>query len=141
MKFYFLILTICLISSSCKKETKESIWECDSAQFLDSTAISNKITGSWLWTKQLCGDGAGKILSANKNVNVTFNLNRTFTLVENTTIIIQGSWNLKMVDNNLWGLDLNSSNEYLYGRILFCNNQIMFNSSYLDGCDNVFAKQ
>ena len=141
MKFYFLILIVCLITFSCKKAKKESIWECDSTQFLDSTAISNKIAGSWLWTKQLCGDGAGKIISANKNVKVNFYLNKTFTVMNNTSIITQGNWDLKIVDTNSWGLDLTSSSEYLYGRILFCNSQIMFNNRYIDGCDNVFVKE
>jgi hypothetical protein len=137
---YFLIGSICLLAFSCKKTKRDIIWECDSAQFSDSTVISNKIAGSWLWTKQICW-GNGKIFFANKNVKVNFNANRTFTVVENGSIITLGNWNLEIVDGNAWGLNLSVSSEYLYGRILFCNNQVMFNDSYIDGCDNVFAKE
>jgi len=141
MKRMFLLLTICLILLSCKKNKNQTLWECSNAQFLDSATISNKIIGSWLWVKQLCGDGNGDVIAATKNIKVTFNANATFTVFENSSIITQGNWKLKIVDSNTWGLDPTSSSEYLYGRILFCNNQVMFNDSYIDGCDNVFAKE
>ncbi len=141
MKHLLFLITICLIYLSCTKAKNDPLWECNSPQLLDSAVISNKIIGSWLWTKQLCGDGAGRILIANKNIKITLNANATFTVLENSSIITQGNWKLKIVDSNAWGLDLNTSSEYLYGRILFCNNQVMFNDSYRDGCDNLFVKQ
>ena len=117
------------------------MWECTNPGFSDSATISNKIIGSWVWTKQLCGDGAGKILFADKNVKVNFNSNTSFTVYENLAILTQGNWSLKIVDTYTWGLHLTSRSEYLYGSILFCNNQVMFNDSYIDGCDNVFVKE
>ena len=141
MKNVLLLITICLIILSCKKNNDRILWECNNSPFPDSVTISNKIIGSWLWTKQLCGDGAGSILIANKNIKITFNASATFTVYENSTILTQGNWNLKTVDINAWGLHLTSPSEYLYGRILFCNNKIMFNDSYIDGCDNVFVKE
>ena len=132
---------ICLLFLSCKKNNDRTLWECGNSQFLDSAVNSNKIIGSWLWTKQLCGDGAGSILIANKNIKITFNANATFAVLENSAIITQGNWKLQTVDGNIWGLDLTSSSEYLYGRILFCDKKLMFNDSYKDGCDNVFVKE
>lgn len=140
MKQLFLLLTICLIFLSCKKNNDRTLWECGSSQFLDSAVISNKIIGSWVWTKQLCWDVDG-IMTANKNIKITFNANTTFTVLENSAILTQGNWKLKIVDSNIWGLELTSLSEYLYGRIIFCNNQVMFNDSYKDGCDNVFVKE
>lgn len=141
MKQVFLLLTICLIFLSCKKNNDRTLWECGNSQFLDSAVISNKIIGSWVWTKQLCGDGNGDIMTADKSIKMTFNANATFTVLQNSSILTQGNWKLKIVDSNVWELDLTSSSEYLHGRILFCNNQIMFNDSYKDGCDNVFVKE
>ena len=132
---------ICLLFLSCKKNNDRTLWECGNSQFLDSAVNSNKIIGSWLWTKQLCGDGAGSILIANKNIKITFNASATFAVLENSAIITQGNWKLQTVDGNIWGLDLTSSSEYLYGRILFCDKKLMFNDSYKDGCDNVFVKE
>ena len=138
---YFLILTICLITFSCKKAKKDTLWECDNVQFLDSATISNKIIDSWVWTKQLCGDGNAGVITATKNIKITFNANATFIVYQNSAILTQGNWSLILVDINAWGFNLTSLSEYLYGRILFCNNQVMFNDSYIDGCDNVFSKE
>lgn len=48
---------------------------------------------------------------------------------ENNIIIKQGTWKLKLVDINPWGLELSQSSEFLYGKILFCEEQVLFNNS------------
>ncbi len=141
MRHIFLSLTICFILFSCKKDILDinSFWQCNSSQNLDSTAISNKIVGSWTWAKQSCF-WTGKTKTADKKIKVTFNSNATFTILKNSSIITQGNWKLNTIDSNMWGLDLTPSSDYLYGRILFCNDQVLFNDSYRDGCDNLFEK-
>lgn len=142
MRLLLLILPSALLFTSCKKDSIGivSIWQCNSVQNLDSAAISKKITGSWKWMKYSCFD-AGKNIVADKNIKVTFNTNLTFTVFENTSIVSQGNWVLKIIDSNIWGVELSLPSDYLYGRILFCGNQLLFNNSYKDGCDNLFLKQ
>ena len=142
MRLTLLCLTIVAGLISCKKEKLDinSFWQCNQSQNLDTTAISSKLFGSWNWSKQICGDGAGKVKNADKNIKVTFRTDRSFSLDENATSLTRGTWKLKQVDGKSWGLDLSSTSEYLYGRILFCNNQVLFNDSYIDGCDNLFTK-
>ena len=142
MRLALLCLTIIAGLISCKKEKLDiiSFWQCNQSQNLDSTAISSKLLGSWIWSKQVCGDGAGKLKDADKNIKVTFRTDRTFSVDENATSLTQGTWKLAKVDSISWELNLSSQSEYLYGYILFCNNQVLFNESYIDGCDNLFTK-
>ena len=142
MRHTLLCLTIIAGLIACKKEKLDinAFWQCNQSQNLDTTAISSKLLGSWSWSKQVCGDGAGKIKNADKNIKVTFRTDRTFSVDENAISLTQGTWKLVKVDSNSWELDLSSQSEYLYGRILFCNNQVLYNDSYRDGCDNLFNK-
>ena len=142
MRFTLFFLTILTVLSACKKDKLDigSFWVCNKSQNLDTTAISSKLIGSWNWCKQVCGDGSGKTKNADKNIQVTFRANRTFSVNENASLLTQGTWKLVQVDSTSWGVDLSSASEYLYGRILFCNNQVLFNDSYRDGCDNLFNK-
>ena len=141
MKLILLVLTVCTGIISCKKNTPDfsSFWQCNNSQNLDSTSITDKLLGSWTWTEQSCY-WTGKTTKADKDIKVTFNSNTTFTVRENSAIISQSNWKLKIVDSNMWGLDLTTPSLYLYGRLLFCNNQVLFNDSYRDGCDNLFVK-
>ncbi len=141
MRLLFIILTLASILTSCKKEkiNVNDFLQCSKSQNLDSTAIANKLTGNWRWKKQSCYWTA-QTKKADKDVKVIFNTNRTFTVSQNDIIIAQGTWRLKIVDSNMYGLDLSQFSEYLNGRILFCNNEILFNDSYRDGCDNLFGK-
>ena len=141
MRSVFLVLTICTVILSCKKDSSEnySFGQCPNAQYLDSASISNKLVGSWVWKKQACFPN--KAANADKNVIIAFNANSTFTVTENSVITTAGSWKLEINDINYWALDLTSSSIYLYGAISFCKNQVIFNDSYRDGCDNLFVKQ
>jgi hypothetical protein len=141
MRLALLCLTIVSGLISCKKVTinMNEFWLCNKSQNLDSTAITNKLAGSWTWRKQTCF-WTGKTIRADKTVKVTFNSNRTFSLSVNSIIVKQGNWKLTIVDTNMYGLDLTQPCEYLYGRILFCNDELLFNDSYRDGCDNLFGK-
>jgi len=141
MRLLFIILTLASILTSCKKEkiNVNDFLQCSKSQNLDSTAIANKLTGNWRWEKQSCYWTA-QTKKADKDVKVIFNTSRTFTVSQNDIIIAQGTWRLKIVDSNMYGLDLSQFSEYLNGCILFCNNEILFNDSYRDGCDNLFGK-
>lgn len=141
MRILLLCLTIFVGLTSCKKDRLDinSFWQCNLSQKLDTTAISSKLTGSWTWSKQSCSD-EGETKSADRNIKVTFNINHTFSVTENSNSLTQGTWKLTQVDGTSWGLDISSPSKYLYGRILFCVNQVLFNASYRDGCDNLFNR-
>lgn len=142
MRLIIVLVTILAGLSACKKDKLDisSFWGCNQSQNLDTIVISSKLIGSWDWSKQACGDGAGKTRTADKNIKLTFRTDRTFSVNENAAILTQGTWKLVQVDGNSWSLGLSSASEYLNGRILFCDNQALFNDSYRDGCDNLFNK-
>ena len=142
MRLSLIGLFIVATLASCKKEKLDinSYWVCNKSLNLDSVAISGKIIGLWVWTKQSCFE-AGETKAANKNINVTFKPDHTFVVNENTNILSQGTWKLVLLDNNQWGFAVPSLSDYLYGRILFCGNEVLFNNSYIDGCDNLFTKE
>lgn len=140
MRSALILLAICLGLISCKKEKADinSFWNCQNSQNMDSASTYNKLIGSWIWTKQACYPG--QPINADKNVKITFNSNGTFNVTENSTILTQGTWGLKINDINFWGLDLTSPSNYLYGSISFCENYVLFSDSYRDGCNNLFLK-
>lgn len=141
MKRTLLIITICVLLFSCKKNTsnEQPFLECNNPQYLDSAAISKKIVGSWTLIKQRLGS-TGKVVATNKNITVTFTSDSSYTLSENSSVSAQGNWNLKIVLDGMWGLNFTVPNSYLNGYISFCDDQVLFSYSYLDGNDNLFEK-
>lgn len=138
-----IIILISLITGSCKKEKPthfdmKQLSDCSASQNYDSTKLASKLIGSWKWT-EYSGEVSGKQF-ANKDVKVTFTSVGTFTVTENSMVITQGKWELGIVDWNSLGLTLDKPSAYLYGRILLCQNQLLFNNSYIDGGDNLFVR-
>jgi len=138
------LLLICIASAvflaACKKENLNAgkYFTCHKSQNLDSVAISSKLVGSWKWMVQYCL-WERKTTHANKKITVVFRSDSSFSVLENQAVLTQGTWILKPEDGD-WSVDLSSPSEYLYGKILFCGNEVLFNKSYVDGCDNLFER-
>lgn len=145
MRLIYLTLLTCSIFLSCKKNTSDS--QCD-YHIQDSSVLANKFIGSWKWIKIQSG-GTGEISQA-KNLRIlTFNADSTFSYIEGVTVLAQGKWSLKMIQNSsLWGLSIDPGSEYLggiinLGWVFICNNQMnqmeLF-YSYLDGPNFFFER-
>ena len=140
MKYAFLLLTVCLFFISCKKHTSDvnSLWPCDIIND-DSTSIASQIVGSWSWNRYACS--TGNLMMAVKDIKITLDSNATFIILEDSSVIAQGTWKLKNSVSNQWELDLSSPSEYLKGFIMFCNNQVAFIDSYEDGRNHYFEQK
>ena len=140
-KTLLILLVACSLMVSCTKNKikRDDFFTCTKLQNLDSSTVGNKIIGAWLLTKQKCY-WANETNLLIYNTKVTFNTDRTYFIKTNNIITVHGNWNLVPINVNNWSLNLTTQNEYLYGCILFCNNQLMFYNSYIDGCDNLFYK-
>ncbi len=133
-------MTIFLGLISCRKDRMDfqDFVKCSMAQNLDSTAISAKLIGSWTWKKQSIPN-TNKFKDADKNIKVTFNMDSTFSVTENSNVVMQGIW--KLFNYGIYyGLRTNQYSQYLAGGVYFCDSQLLFVNSYVDGLDNLFEK-
>lgn len=137
------ILSLIILAGlvSCKKENLDvdAFWNCNKTQNLDSLSVTSKLEGSWKWAKQYCF-WTDKTKKADRNIKVTFNHDHTFSVTENASILTQGTWKVIPAGTGAWQLETSASSEFLPGRILFCDNQLLLNDSYIDGCDNLFYR-
>jgi len=137
----FIILS--LLAFSCSKDNREQIatkqlWDCYKSQNFDSTKLADKLSGTWKWTKYYAEiPGTNK---ATKDVILNLTKAGKFTVTENTVLITQGNWNLRVAAYDNYQLELSTPSTYLYGIIVLCGDQVLFNNSYIDGSDNLFVR-
>jgi|GEM_PF-3594547 len=141
MKPALLSFVICSMLFSCTKKDRTytsaaMLMPCNT--YDDSVTISNKITGTWKLTNATCWNSSE--MPAEKNIQVSFVSNGTFTQTEKTVVTASGYWKLKSIVTNQWILDLSVPASYLNGFILFCNNRVSFADGYRDGCNSFFDK-
>lgn len=147
MKNLFVILTTLIIFSflqSCKKVKPLNIdvtayHQCHTSQNYDSSSIASKLVGTWKWTMVSCF-WSGTTERSKSEVVVTFTEVGTFTVMEDGVVTTQGNWQLKSDNNKIFSLDIDQHSSFITGRILFCENEVLFNHSYIDLCDNLFRK-
>jgi len=147
MRNSFLItafLNISLLLQACEKKDEiagfdmEYFSECNGSQVIDSAFIANKLIGTWKWEK-FYSEKSG-IKNADKNVEVTFSPNSTFSVMENGQLLVEGTTALSKDSYGAYGFDVNIHCVYLYGRIYICDNLALFNLSYIDGGDHLFKR-
>ena len=139
MKATILPIIGALILLGCKKKMDiSSMHSCHIAQQLDSAGTAWKLLGNWKWEKRDC-PGTNQTSPADKNVYAYFQ-DSVFTVKQDTTTLTYGTWKLVQLGSNIYQLEMYPPNLYLYGQILFCEDEVLFNDSYRDGCDHLFGK-
>ena len=117
------------------------IWDCHTTENKFPSQISANIEGAWVWQNVTCYGKSPETLSANKQVVITFNDGGLYKIFESGKITSEGSWTLSRADADNWTITTSSPSVYLNGYILLCKNEVVFFSSYLDGCDYYFTRQ
>lgn len=137
-----------LLFTCCKKEEDvppvhvEQLWACHHEMTWDSLSTRNALLGEWEWEFISCywspenanGDEF-------KGLVIHFKSDDTLIVTENGQITQVSSWKVVDGDGDLFELEVNPYVGQLYGRILFCDQKVEFNDSYIDGCDNYFVKK
>jgi hypothetical protein len=60
--------------------------------------------------------------------------------MENSNVVTQGTLKLIYYSANHYGLRPNEYNHYIGGEVYFCDNQLLFFDSPVDGVNNLFEK-
>jgi len=141
----FLTLGITIILFACNKNSPISqtdIWDCHQKTSWDSLKINNTLIGKWEWKFIGCfwnpeDDNDDEF----KGLTIEFKSDNTLNVVENGQTIQTSNWKVVNGASDLFAIDVAPRVAQLYGRILFCDDRVEFNNSYIDGCDNYFERK
>lgn len=122
--------------------TLDSMIKCNRQVTRDSAAVHDALIGKWKWEFISC---FWKPENANgedfKTLAVEFKTNDTVEVKVDNVITQKSSWKVRTLNDGNFSLILNPIVVQLPGRILFCGDRVLFQDSYVDGCDNYFVKQ
>lgn len=155
------ITTVCCLAifaavgfTSCKKNKADqlggtptiafdvaAIMNCHKENNQYPSQITSGLEGTWVWTSNTCYWTGDSTFTPDKHVVVTFSDAGIYKVFEDSKIESEGTWKLSQVDNDIWSLDTEKPSKYLNGYIWLCKNEVVFFSSYLDGCDYYFVRR
>ena len=126
-------ITLALIS--CKKDNTtvtRSFVSCSDTQQLDSSAIHNRLIGTWTLELRRCFNSTTPLHPV-VDQRVNFKTDNSYQVYSNTAILAGGNWQLKDLGENRWGLNLSTPSPLLQGRILYCEDVLVMDSTYVNG--------
>lgn len=147
-KYLYLSVCLAILFASCEEAEVNSefnssdYWAAHHLQQWDSTSTANNLLGTWTWKYNVCcpfTKGFEGVKKDKENLKVKFTTN-TIEVVQNGEITQTSNWSINRKNEALYGLEMDNPIHQLYGRILFSDNKVLFNDSYLDGADNYFIK-
>lgn len=150
---YIIIALVTLGISACKRDSTtsttptaatpidyERLSNCHNENNLYPSQITEHIIGTWQINKQSCGFSP-ETTYPTENIILILNDAGTYSIQSGVVILNEGKWGLKASPNdNRWELSLTEPNQYLYGDIILCGNELLLSHRYIDGCDNYFIR-
>jgi len=115
---------------------------CHGTTAWDSLTIHTNLLGKWEWEYIQCfwnpEDGNNEDF---RGMLVEFKPDNTLEVKVNGQITQTSTWKVANLNDGYWGITVSPVVIQLPGRILFCDERVLFNDSYLDGCDNYFKSK
>ena len=109
----------------------------------DSTSTANNLIGTWKLTYRYCCPESTTRGTTQNVEDENFQLSIS---AEKISVFIDGeleqesSWSIGIQDIEPFGISAEPSVANTFGRILFAEDMILFNGSYIDGPDNLFER-
>ena len=142
------IVAILILCVGCNKEKEPlsppiiDMWNCHHESTWDESSTREALIGEWEWEYIGCYS-----VPSNANyeefegLEIEFKDDNTLDVIEDGQIIQTSTWEVVDGDVDLFAVDVEPSVSQLYGRILFCEELVEFETSYIDGCDNYFRRK
>lgn len=144
-----LITTISVAGQGCDDNQNpmfdySTIWKCHHESDWSYETTKTKVVGLWEWKYiKCCGETTKPYQNGteSKGTKIEFNVDGTGILIDND-VIGEFTWDIEVLvnENGLYEFQTTPMISQLHGRLLFCDNIMMCNSSYKDGADNFFKK-
>lgn len=122
--------------------TLPAMTECHQKNSWDSLNIHDKLLGQWDWEYIQCfWDPEKGNYKDFLGMTVEFKSDNTLEVKMNGQTTQSSTWKIANMGDGYFKVDTNPLVVQLPGRILFCDDRVLFNDSYVDGCDNYFKKK
>ena len=142
-----LLLSVPLILFACKKEETPPIsltemWDCHSQTAWDSLKTKKALIGEWEWEYIQCAwSPKGPNGYEYKGLTIEFKSDNSLTVKENGQTIQLSNWRVVDGDLGYFALSVDPEVAQFSGRILVCDDNLVFNSSHIELCDNYFKRR
>jgi hypothetical protein len=155
-KMLIVSATLLLSLISCKKEeivpekTNQEFYACHVTDDWNEDAIKTHLLGTWNWKHKVCPFNPNDVPTDTEHSGLTaeFKSDNTLTILQDGNPVLTTNWEVIQSETNILSDPAKSYQiktdvfvSQLLGVLLICEDEVLFTSSYLDGCDNRFEKQ
>ncbi|SDM72341.1 hypothetical protein SAMN05421823_12114 [Catalinimonas alkaloidigena] len=140
------LLLLPLLGLACHPEdprwSPDELWACHQAHSWDALQTRHTLLGEWIWEQRRC---VWHPKEANREafggLHLVFKADSTLEVQENGQVLQVSRWQVVPGDAGLFALQVDPAIAQLSGRILFCEDRVVFQDSYRDGCDHYFKRK
>ena len=142
-KLTVILLALALFACDKKKNTSTTkpdigtILTCFEQTTWNSAKLNSYLSGYWQMNRAF-GGWVGEMPI--ENVKLRFYHSDSLTIYKDGVVLSTSKYHIDSSGNNIYEVVTDSFTQYTPGRVMYCSNQIVFNSSFVDGNDYYYAK-
>ncbi len=145
-----LLSVIIVLALGCESSTDDCVcppemqlsemYECHMQDQWDPASVRNQLNGKWVWQYSGC-PWVNEVIETEsmKGRTVEFFGVDGLRIYDGDDILLNTTWQLDANEGS-FQVVTNESVDGLAGYLLFCDNNLSFNLSYVDGCDHMYLK-
>lgn len=150
MAFILLTLISCQKEELQKELTNQELWNCHTAEALSEAALKQRLIGTWNWKNKACPFNPNDVPTDTEHAGLSaeFKSDNSLTIKQDEEIVFQTTWSLIESETAVhvppipsYQLRTDLFVDQFLGVIVLCEDELLFMSSYIDGCDNRFEKE
>lgn len=149
-----LVLLFVIVVMACKEseELPYSIPElvnCYNKNTWTQNSLRAALFGTWRWKFVTCGAGdCGKLRSSDleQGLQLVLDAENKYFVYRYQSLVLEGEWDI-LVSAVHGFFEMNTTPSISFstyvttsGRLVLCENELLFNQSYVDGPDNLFIR-
>lgn len=126
---------------SCPPYSTGSMFECHGREVWDIENVSATLTGTWEWVTMTClSHPIDAFCNSLSKPVLTLRADHTLVYVRDKQTTITSTWDVISSNGTSFSLHTDPTVSGLSGPMYFCDEILMFNLSFADGCDQYYRK-
>ncbi len=119
----------------------DELLDCHRSETWDSATVHAALLGEWEWEYVACVLSSYENNSDYRGVSIVFQSNGNYQLLQDNEEVNSDSYEIAPDGAEFFRLDPQPSEQFLQGRLAFCDDRLLLYGSHEEGCDHYFIRK
>jgi hypothetical protein len=118
----------------------DEMLDCHRSVTWDSASVHTALLGEWEWEYIACALSSYENNSDYRGIRIIFQSNGSYQVLQGNTEVSTDSYEIVPDGADFFRLEPQPDEQFLDGRLTFCDDRLVFYGSHEEGCDHYYVR-